>query len=785
MRRFSVFFIILLIAFLAILFWFRNVILLFIAGEILHHSGLEFSSRSLIFKDGHFEINDFTIKDPTLNLKASRGKISFSWRQRGLKIFLQEFEARYSPSNTPFTPPRYLAELSLQDGKILILGNTSFSIALKKLEVSGLKNLWEGLKRQKALAFQEDSVVGPAFSFFKSLSPEALASLKAQVDLSRLPPDLKEKIPLKKGILQITLLLDHKKEKILPSGQLKLKNGLLLFKEKSIPLEGKGAFSGWWKRDNGKFSLNGEVDLKPGPIIFYSLRGLFKEKQLAISSLSGTFRLFLRDLSPFLKAKFKGLLEGEGEISPEAGNFALKFTLKAGGFQLNEERVGENFSFRGKVTGILKEGLLFSGKILFQQGEIFWAPWYYALEEPLELNFRAFYDNNIFVFKSLQLNGPLEAKIEGLSLKPLAWPKKSQLSLLVEKFWSPLIAEPFGEEYPVLNEISPRGRLNLFQRGKEVEGHFKGALFFKKYELSKIILLAGYVPDGSCKDLYFSWQEIKGPFVKGGPLRITGKICAPKIELDPFHFTLWKGKISSKGGSGNFQERFLVLKKIFLKDLKPELPDPWKKLSLHISGNFEKILFQKGKLESEGELKIFLAGGELDLRDPFFEPGILPRYGGEVEFSGLDLALLSSVSGLGLITGRLRGKIKDLVMVGKLPESFELWLEDDPDYRGKKRISLKAVRQISELGGGSASFFVPFVKNLRYQRLGIYCRLKGDVFYLRGLIKKGGREYLLKGPKLLGVDVINQNPEGAISFKEMVRRLKRILEAEHEKENVS
>jgi hypothetical protein len=108
-------------------------------------------------------------------------------------------------------------------------------------------------------------------------------------------------------------------------------------------------------------------------------------------------------------------------------------------------------------------------------------------------------------------------------------------------------------------------------------------------------------------------------------------------------------------------------------------------------------------------------------------------------------------------------------------------VENDSKAPGPKRISLEAVEKISILGGGgSIPFFGRMFKEFPYRRIGMSCSLKNDLFALHGLIKKDGREYLVERGFIRGVDVINRNPHGKISFKDMLDRLKRITRTEQE-----
>ena len=65
-------------------------------------------------------------------------------------------------------------------------------------------------------------------------------------------------------------------------------------------------------------------------------------------------------------------------------------------------------------------------------------------------------------------------------------------------------------------------------------------------------------------------------------------------------------------------------------------------------------------------------------------------------------------------------------------------------------------------------FFTP------YKKIGVRASLENDVFRINGTVMEGGKEYLVKRGRFSGVDIVNQNPENRISFKDMVKRIKRV-----------
>lgn len=183
-----------------------------------------------------------------------------------------------------------------------------------------------------------------------------------------------------------------------------------------------------------------------------------------------------------------------------------------------------------------------------------------------------------------------------------------------------------------------------------------------------------------------------------------------------------------------------------------------------------------GKLGGEiygGDVKI----SEIFARDPFSENR---QYGADIQVSNLNLAPLSTALEVGLITGRVDISLTDLLVAYGQPATFHLVAKTSPEYDGDKEISLKAVNSLSVIGTGSGltglgvGAFSQFFKEFGYKCLGMECTLDHDIFRIRGLIREGGVEYIIKRPILFGINVINSNPDNLISFSDMLKRIKRV-----------
>jgi hypothetical protein len=114
------------------------------------------------------------------------------------------------------------------------------------------------------------------------------------------------------------------------------------------------------------------------------------------------------------------------------------------------------------------------------------------------------------------------------------------------------------------------------------------------------------------------------------------------------------------------------------------------------------------------------------------------------------------------------------------PQRFDLLLETVKTPGVSQKISVTAVDNIAQIGGGESPFIgmagalSTFFKEFPYEKIGLRASLENDVFRINGTIREGGKEYLVKRGGFSGVDIVNQNPDNQISFKDMLKRIKRV-----------
>jgi hypothetical protein len=204
-----------------------------------------------------------------------------------------------------------------------------------------------------------------------------------------------------------------------------------------------------------------------------------------------------------------------------------------------------------------------------------------------------------------------------------------------------------------------------------------------------------------------------------------------------------------------------------------------------MSGRLDPIVIRSGSLTSSGEVEVRAFGGKILVSRVGLSgaEGPVPVLRLDVELDNLDLAMLTAGTSFGKIQGILRGHIKDLEIARAQPQGFELLLETAKKGGTNQEISVRAVDNIARIGGaqspfiGLAKIFASLFEDFPYREIGVHATLKNDIFRVNGTIKEGGKEYLVRRGALWGVDVINQSPDNRISFKDMVKRIKRITES--------
>jgi hypothetical protein len=201
----------------------------------------------------------------------------------------------------------------------------------------------------------------------------------------------------------------------------------------------------------------------------------------------------------------------------------------------------------------------------------------------------------------------------------------------------------------------------------------------------------------------------------------------------------------------------------------------WPELSGTLSGIIPDVRYEQGLLTVGGRLLVrafdgSVTVGDLRMRDPL---GVAPELSAQIELRGLDLAELTRTFDFGEITGRLDGDVRDLVLVRWSPVRFDALFRTPPGDTSPRRISQRAVDNLTRLGGGVGGVvsggFLRFFEDFSYRQLGLSCRLEGAVCHMDGVAPASQGYYIVQGAGLPRIDVIGFTRE--VAWRDLVARL--------------
>ena len=202
----------------------------------------------------------------------------------------------------------------------------------------------------------------------------------------------------------------------------------------------------------------------------------------------------------------------------------------------------------------------------------------------------------------------------------------------------------------------------------------------------------------------------------------------------------------------------------------------WPAFTGSISGRIPSARYHDDRLDIDGGLQMSVFGGsvalsELAMERPF---GSAPTLTGDVAIEDVDLEQVTRVTGFGTITGRLDGRIQDLRLVDWDPVAFDAKLHTDDAWKGKKRISKRAVKDISDVGGsgvagGLQAKALGFFDDFGYQRIGMGCHLQDNVCTMSGIGSAGDGYIIVAGAGLPRIQVVGFRRR--VDWPTLVKRL--------------
>lgn len=239
-------------------------------------------------------------------------------------------------------------------------------------------------------------------------------------------------------------------------------------------------------------------------------------------------------------------------------------------------------------------------------------------------------------------------------------------------------------------------------------------------------------------------------------------VLGPAVAIEALNGRLMLDHLRWQAPAGEAGARFqfgLGMQELDLASLSQRLG--WPAFTGTISGKIPSARFQDDLLTLDGGLQMDLFGGNINLAKLSMERpfGVAPTLSADVAIQDIDLEPMTKVFGFGSITGRLDGRIDDLRLVDWSPVAFDARLETDRDWKGKRRISQRAVNDISSVGGSglAGSLQTRVLKvfdDFGYARIGLGCKLKDNVCTMEGIGSAGDGYIIIEGAGLPRIQVV-------------------------------
>ncbi len=310
--------------------------------------------------------------------------------------------------------------------------------------------------------------------------------------------------------------------------------------------------------------------------------------------------------------------------------------------------------------------------------------------------------------------------------------------------------------------------VDLSGDGTQLQGAVLAARGLTFADPQGVVVLSGlegefaWQAEGAAPPSRIAWQALSLQGIALGPATLAGASRDGVFEaLEPLQFAPFAGRLSlfplriaPAQARADFEAR---MDDIRLAALSAQLG--WPEFEGRVSGSLPAASYRNHVLSSEGSLVVDVFDGQVQVgalrwERPF---GVAPSIAAEVDIHGLDLEPLTGAFGFGSITGRLDGYVHGLRVLDGSPVAFDAFLHTDEDWKGRRRISQRAVNNIGSVGGGAAAGLQQTVLSLfdtfGYRRIGLRCRLINNVCEMGGVEDLENGYVLIEGAGLPRVTV--------------------------------
>jgi len=256
-------------------------------------------------------------------------------------------------------------------------------------------------------------------------------------------------------------------------------------------------------------------------------------------------------------------------------------------------------------------------------------------------------------------------------------------------------------------------------------------------------------------------------------------LTAPDIKLPILDGALHLANISASRRADQWYWHLGArLDAISMEDFSTHLGLP--KMHGKASAEIPLVTYAAGALTTDGSIVLNVFNGtatvtQLTMQSPL---GIAPKLNADIALRNLDLGVLTSTFSFGAIEGKLDGDIKNLELQNWKPVKFDAVVQSSPG-RYPKKISQRAVENISALGGGGAAAavqrsFLRFFEQFNYGKMGLSCRLRNDICEMGGVESTPHGYIIVKGSGIPAITVMGYNE--TVGWSELLARIKRVTD---------
>lgn len=247
------------------------------------------------------------------------------------------------------------------------------------------------------------------------------------------------------------------------------------------------------------------------------------------------------------------------------------------------------------------------------------------------------------------------------------------------------------------------------------------------------------------------------------------------IRLDHFQWQPPNAEIGTRFELG------MSMEKLDMASLSQRLG--WPAFSGSISGKIPRARYQDNVLNLDGGLQMSVFSGEVTLSNLVMERpfGVAPTLSADVALNNIDMEPMTKAFDFGSITGSLDGQINKLRLLDWTPVAFEAKLYTDKNWKGKRRISQRAVRDISSVAGsgllaGLQNQVLKVFEDFGYEQIGISCKLKDNICAMDGVGSAGDGYIIVAGGGLPRIQVVGFRRR--VDWPTLISRLKAATEGQ-------